>query len=138
MGTSNWEAYSVGTNLVASVVGGAGLGWWLDGHFHSGVFLPVLGIGGVIVGFVDLMRTVTRLTLEQEKKAKAERESKVTEGTPQGWIPQGASPEIRKLDAEDAEPKPVDSGATPKPPERVFKVPPPDLPDWSNGPKRKK
>ena len=138
MGTSNWEAYTVGTTLVGSVVGGAGIGWWLDGHFHTALFLPIFGLAGVVVGFIDLVRTTTRLAKEQEKKSSALRSDQVNEGRPAGWM----GPEDGDAPGDGDEPKSGTSPAAtpegPDAPKRAFRVPPPDLPDWSKGPKRDK
>jgi len=55
------EAYSAPLILVSSAAAGFFGGTWLDGHFHTAVWMPLLTIGGVVAGFVEMIRTLLRV-----------------------------------------------------------------------------
>lgn len=105
MGSTSWEAYSVGFVLVGSVVFFAGIGWWLDSRLGTNYWLPVLFLVGVGAGFRELFRTVQRLQRDQETK---KREAAAARPS--------APPSPRK----EAARTPGDVGR-----ERSFQVPPP-------------
>ena len=50
------------------------LGYWLDGKFHTSPLLLILGVmfGGT-AGFINLYRTVTRLTADESQRNKTKK-----------------------------------------------------------------
>ena len=55
------DAYSMGLAFPAAIGLGAGLGWWLDKHFHTSPWLIIIcGALGVIAAFVNLFRLAGR------------------------------------------------------------------------------
>jgi F0F1-type ATP synthase assembly protein I len=51
----------LGFILPASVVGGFGLGWWLDRWLHtSPVFSLLMGVLGAVAGVAEILRILTR------------------------------------------------------------------------------
>lgn len=55
---------------LAAVLGGV-LGYWLDGKFHTTPLLLIFGVmfGGT-AGFINLYRTVTRLSQSESRRKK--------------------------------------------------------------------
>jgi len=107
MGSNGWEAYTVGFTLVGCIVAGAGLGYFLDNHFKTSFWLPVLFLLGVIGGFREMFVTIKRVEAEQKRK-RAEKEANRVSYTPKPI-----------QESEVVEPK-VER-------ERIFKVPPPPI-----------
>lgn len=55
------EASVVGFVWVGSILGGAGIGYLLDGHFHTSFWTPVLLLVGAALGFREMLVTTSRL-----------------------------------------------------------------------------
>lgn len=106
MGSSGWEAYTVGFTLVGCILGGAGLGWLLDSHFKTSYWLPILFLVGVVGGFREMWVVLKRVQAQDEQK----RREKIAS------IPLAPTP-LRRDEADETE----------LPPERkrIFQVPPP-------------
>jgi F0F1-type ATP synthase assembly protein I len=52
---------SLGMILPAGVVGGFGLGWWLDRRLHtSPLFALALSLVGAAAGIIEILRILTR------------------------------------------------------------------------------
>lgn len=66
-GASGWEAYTVGFTLVGCIVAGAGVGWFLDNHFGTNYWLPILFLVGVGGGFREMLLVLKRINAQQEK-----------------------------------------------------------------------
>ncbi len=81
-GSSGFEAYTIGFTLVGCIVAGAGAGWFLDNHFGTSFWLPVLFLVGVAAGFREMMIVLKRINLaqaaEKARKDQARREREVT------------------------------------------------------------
>ena len=103
-GSSGWEATTIGFTLVGCIAACSGLGYWLDNHFKTGYFLPILFLVGVIAGFREMFVVLGRISKEQEK-AKREKQEKAS-------LSPSHAPKIETIDA------PIER-------ERIFKVPPP-------------
>lgn len=143
MGSSNWEAYTVGTTLVASVLTGAGAGWWLDAHFKTTFWLPLLALVGVIVGFADLFRTVGRLSREsQDKDDSGKRSRGVHTTAPPEWkrdLDADADVDVAADNGDSAPTAPLAVPTVPVPSKpdpfaRLTPVPPPPRPSWERPP----
>jgi F0F1-type ATP synthase assembly protein I len=104
-GSSGWEATSIGFTLVGCIGACTGLGYWLDSHFKTGYWTPILFLVGVVAGFREMFAILGRITKEQERKKRDERE------------------------AVKLAPPPSQVEETSKAPERerIFKVPPPPV-----------
>jgi F0F1-type ATP synthase assembly protein I len=107
-GPGSWEATSIGFTLVSCIVACAGLGYWLDSHFKTSFWLPVLFLVGVIGGFREMFVILGRISKEQEAKKQQQRES--VRPAP---IPPREEDEV---------------ALEPQSRERIFKVPPPPVP----------
>jgi F0F1-type ATP synthase assembly protein I len=108
MGSSGWEAYTVGFTLVGCIVAGAGLGYLLDNHFKTSFWLPVLFLFGVVAGFREMFLTLKRIDAEQKRK-RAKEDANRTSYTPP---PLSDQSEVLKSEIKR---------------ERIFKVPPPPI-----------
>ena len=64
-GASGWESYTIGFTLVGCIVAGAGLGYFLDQHFGTSYWLPILFLVGVVAGFREMMVVLKRVNEEQ-------------------------------------------------------------------------
>jgi F0F1-type ATP synthase assembly protein I len=108
MGSSGWEAYTVGFTLVGCIVAGAGMGYFLDYQFKTSYWLPILFLLGVIGGFREMFLTLKRVDAEQKRK-RAKEEANRTSYTPPSVQSHSevVEPEIQR--------------------ERIFKVPPPPI-----------
>jgi F0F1-type ATP synthase assembly protein I len=104
-GSAGWEATSIGFTLVGCIASCSGLGYWLDSHFKTNYWLPILFLVGVVAGFREMFVVLGRLNKEQEKKRLADKEKVQMAPTPP------------RPDTPPAEAPPTR--------ERIFKVPPP-------------
>ena len=79
-GASGWESYTIGFTLVGCIVAGAGVGYFLDRHFGTSFWLPVLFLVGVVAGFREMMLVLKRVNEQQaaerlaRQAARAQRE----------------------------------------------------------------
>ncbi len=114
MGSSGWEAYTVGFTLVGCILGGAGLGWLLDSHFKTNYWLPILFLVGVVGGFREMWVVLKRVQAQDEQK----RREKIAS------IPLAPTPTRRP----DVEPQSAPER------KRIFQVPPPPTEESSAAP----
>lgn len=70
-GVNGAQASSIGLTLVGCIIAGAGAGWWLDHHFGTAYWTPILFLVGVAAGFRQMMLTI-RDTNAWEARRKAE------------------------------------------------------------------
>ena len=81
-GSSGFEAYTIGFTLVGCIIAGAGAGWFLDNHFGTSFWLPILFLVGVVAGFREMMIVLKRINVAQAadkaRKDQARREREVT------------------------------------------------------------
>ena len=81
-GSSGWESYTIGFTLVGCIVAGAGLGYFLDKHFGTSYWLPILFLVGVVAGFREMMLVLKRVNEQQaEQRAKRDAERAMREVT---------------------------------------------------------
>ena len=81
-GSSGWESYTIGFTLVGCIVAGAGLGYFLDKHFGTSYWLPILFLVGVVAGFREMMLVLKRVNEQQaERKAQSDAERRAREVT---------------------------------------------------------
>ena len=81
-GSSGWESYTIGFTLVGCIVAGAGLGYFLDKHFGTSYWLPILFLVGVVGGFREMMLVLKRVNEQQaEDRAKRDAERAMREVT---------------------------------------------------------
>ena len=73
-GASGWESYTIGFTLVGCIVAGAGLGYFLDQHFGTSYWLPILFLVGVVAGFREMMLVLKRVN-EQQTEERAKRDA---------------------------------------------------------------
>ena len=64
-GAQGWESYTIGFTLVGCIVAGAGAGYFLDQHFGTSYWLPILFLVGVVGGFREMMVVLKRVNEEQ-------------------------------------------------------------------------
>lgn len=102
MGSSGWEGYTIGFTLVGCIVAGAGAGYFLDAHFKTNYWLPILFLVGVVGGFREMLVVLKRIQSQQEQN----RRDKIA-ATPKAAPPTQVETEL------PAERK------------RIFQVPPP-------------
>ncbi|PQV64708.1 Putative F0F1-ATPase subunit Ca2+/Mg2+ transporter [Abditibacterium utsteinense] len=103
-GSSGWEATTIGFTLVGCIAACSGLGYFLDNHFKTSFWLPILFLVGVLAGFREMFVVLGRISKEQEQKKREKAE------------------QVRRA------PNPVISAEPtiePQTRERIFKVPPP-------------
>ncbi len=81
-GSSGFEAYTIGFTLVGCIIAGAGAGWFLDNHFGTSFWLPILFLVGVAAGFREMMVVLKRINqaqaAEKLKKDASRRAREVT------------------------------------------------------------
>ncbi len=81
-GSSGYEAYTIGFTLVGCIIAGAGAGWFLDNHFGTSFWLPILFLVGVAAGFREMMVVLKRINQAQAadklKKEQSRRAREVT------------------------------------------------------------
>jgi len=70
-GVNGAQASSIGLTLVGCIIAGAGAGWWLDKHFGTAYWTPILFLVGVAAGFRQMMLTI-RDTNAWEARRKVE------------------------------------------------------------------
>lgn len=109
------EASVVGFLWVGYILGGAGIGYFLDAHFHTSFLTPTLLLFGAVEGFREMMVTVSRLN-------KNPKPGSAVSGT--AAVSRQAKAEYEEYPA-DAAPEPV---ATPH---RIFQVPAPPQPSFA-------
>ncbi|RYX86666.1 AtpZ/AtpI family protein [bacterium] len=68
MGSSGWEAYTIGFTLVGCIIAGAGAGYLLDSHFKTSYWLPILFLVGVVGGFREMLLVLKRVQQQEDKK----------------------------------------------------------------------
>jgi F0F1-type ATP synthase assembly protein I len=103
-GSSGWEATTIGFTLVGCIGACSGLGYWLDNHFKTGYWLPILFLVGVVAGFREMFLVLGRISKEQEQQRR-EKQEKVR-----------LTPSLAP---------PLEPVIAPPERERIFKVPPP-------------
>ncbi|MBV9470827.1 MAG: AtpZ/AtpI family protein [Abitibacteriaceae bacterium] len=114
------EASVVGFVWVGSILGGAGIGYLLDSHFHTSFWTPVLLLVGAVLGFREMLVTVSSLNQKSRKPDAANikninrTESAARSARPnnQAAVPITSSPAVQ-----------------PEKP-RIFQVPPPPEPSF--------
>jgi len=103
-GLKGLEASAIGLTLVGYIAGGFLLGQWLDGHFKTSFWMPVLVLFGTGAGFRDIIKLVSVMS----KRAKEDSSDRAVR-RPEPVAQKAVVPE-----AEDQRPKP-----------RFFEVPAP-------------
>ncbi len=73
-GSSGWEATTIGFTLVGCIAAGAGLGYFLDNHFKTSYWTPILFLVGVGAGFREMFLVLGRISKEQEQKKREKAE----------------------------------------------------------------
>ncbi|RYF46190.1 MAG: AtpZ/AtpI family protein, partial [Cytophagaceae bacterium] len=68
MGSSGWEAYTIGFTLVGCIVAGAGAGYLLDSYFKTSYWLPILFLVGVVGGFREMWVVLKRVQSQEEQR----------------------------------------------------------------------
>ncbi len=94
-GVSGAQASSIGLTLVGCIIAGAGAGWWLDKHFGTAYWTPILFLVGVVAGFRQMMLTIRDAnTFEARRKAEvqSERQANATNLT-SNFAPDGSRDE---------------------------------------------
>lgn len=107
MGSSGWEAYTVGFTLVGCILAGALVGWLLDNRFGTGYWLPIGFLIGVVAGFREMFVVIKRVS----ERANAQKLAERAAAAQRTYTP----------------PRPDESVEAPKGRERLFAVPPPPL-----------
>lgn len=105
-GSSGWEATTIGFTLVGCIGATSALGYWLDGHFKTSYWLPILFLVGVVAGFREMFVVLGRIS-KAEAQRKLEKQAQVR-----------------------LAPNPIPVAEIipePQARERIFKVPPPPL-----------
>lgn len=105
-GSSGWEATTIGFTLVGCIGATSALGFWLDSHFKTNYWLPILFLVGVVAGFREMFVVLGRISKEQEQKKREKAEQ----------VQLAPVPNL-------AQSAPVSN--EPQARERIFKVPPP-------------
>ena len=114
------EASVVGFLWVGYILGGAGIGYFLDAHFHTSFLTPALLLFGAVEGFREMMVTVSRLN-------KNPKPGSANSGTVAG---NGQSKAGHKEYAGVHEaPEPVASATS----QRIFQVPAPPQSSFASG-----
>ncbi len=113
MGSSGWEAYTVGFTLVGCIAAGAGAGFLLDSHFKTSYWLPLLFLVGVGAGFREMW-----VVLQRVQKGEEQRRKEKIASTP-------LAPAPSSLEEQAPLPKR----------ERIFQVPPPPFEESGAPPK---
>ncbi len=104
-GSSGWEATTIGFTLVGCIIACSLLGYWLDSHFKTSYWLPILFLVGVVAGFREMFVVLGRISREQEQRKRERQENVRLAPTP----PLG------------------ETTIEPQARERIFKVPPPPI-----------
>ncbi|MHB0998980.1 MAG: AtpZ/AtpI family protein [Armatimonadota bacterium] len=61
-------ASTIGITLVVATGIGGLIGWFLDERFGTAPWLTLLfGLMGIVAGFIEMFRTVARITRDEEK-----------------------------------------------------------------------
>jgi F0F1-type ATP synthase assembly protein I len=106
-GSSGWEATTIGFTLVGCIGACSALGYWLDNHFKTGYWLPILFLVGVIAGFREMFLVLGRISKKQEQQRREKQENARLAPNPLPIIETKVAPVER---------------------ERIFQVPPPPQP----------
>ena len=104
-GSSGWEATTIGFTLVGCILASSALGYWLDNHFKTGYWLPILFLVGVVAGFREMFVVLGRISREQEQRKRQQQEK----------VRLAPNPTLNE--------QTIEAPAR----ERIFKVPPPPL-----------
>jgi F0F1-type ATP synthase assembly protein I len=112
-GLKGLEASTIGLTLVGYIAAGFLIGQWLDGHFKTGFWMPLLVMVGTAAGFRDILKLVTRMA----ERAKTESEDRAV--VRKTVASQMTGTETTKAEATEDRPKP-----------RLFAVPPPPKPSF--------
>jgi len=110
MGSSSWEAYTVGFVLVGSIGACSLFGWWLDSRFGTSYWLPILFFVGVGAGFREMFVTLNRINKQEKERLAAKRAKEVQAPLP------------RAFDATEESSVPAMER------QRLFRTPPPPIP----------
>lgn len=62
------EATTIGFTLVGCIVACTGAGYWLDSHFKTSYWLPILFLVGVVAGFREMWLVVQRIQAREDQK----------------------------------------------------------------------
>ncbi len=109
-GSSGWEATTIGFTLVGCIGACSALGYWLDNHFKTGYWLPILFLVGVVAGFREMFVVLGRISKEEAQK-RLEKQQNVK------LAPNPLAPDAT-VNAADETPQR----------DRIFQVPPPPTP----------
>ena len=112
MGSTGWEGYTVGFTLVACIAAGAGAGYFLDAHFKTSYWLPILFLIGVVAGFREMWVVLQRVQGQEEQRRR--NKSAAT--------PLAPTPTSTPVDAVEAPTR-----------KRIFDVPPPPFEEAEAG-----
>lgn len=113
------DASTIGVVLVASIVGPCLLGIWLDNRFKTVYWTPILFLLGVFGGFLELFRTVAKMSKSSNKARNKSLDGRLPN------THRTADTVLRDATAEGAATQPTATKQGPRP--RVFEVPPPPL-----------
>lgn len=116
------EASVVGFLWVGYILGGAGIGYFLDAHFHTSFLTPALLLFGAVEGFREMMVTVSRLN-KNPKLGDTNRSN--------GMAAVERQPTAYPVTATDEAPEP----GQPATRQRIFSVPAPPQPSFAPGAK---
>ncbi len=105
-GSSGWEATTIGFTLVGCIGATSALGYWLDGHFKTNYWLPILFLVGVVAGFREMFVVLGRIS-------KAEAQRKLEK---QAQVRLAPNPTIVEETIDQPQAR-----------ERIFKIPPPPV-----------
>ena len=103
-GASGLEAMTIGFTLIGAIAAFSLLGWWLDNHFKTGFWLPVLFLVGAVAGFREMFVVLARISKAQKIEADAKKAARQSTQTTRIESAPPAQAEMR---------------------ERIFKVPSP-------------
>lgn len=113
-GVNGAQASSIGLTLVGCIIAGAGAGWWLDKHFGTQFWTPVLFLVGVAAGFRQMMLTIRDTNaFEARRKAEAQAERAANASSSESSIVTSFK-NVEEIESQTERVRP-----------RVFQVPPP-------------
>lgn len=127
MGTNGLGAASMGWVLVGCIAFGFGVGQFLDSHFGTKFWMPVMVLVGVAAGFREMFRTLTALNRDEQRR-RAEARGASTEATARPVSDEFQSRRVEGTAGPDDEGK-TDSVSR----QRIFQVPAPPLPSYMGG-----
>lgn len=120
------EAMSIGFVWVGYVIAGAALGWWLDGHFKTGFWLPTLVMVGAGAGFRDLLVFAAKASRQQRDMSQSDGRAEAAPPSPEplsGVSQSDAPPTGAQAEDNVMEEEPASLTG--------LRIPPPPEPTWS-------